>query len=155
MKNDLVLETLQLSHRFAEGSSILEDIHLQVPAGSVYGFLGPNGAGKTTTLRLVLGLLKKQQGSIRVFGKSFEKHRIEILRKIGAMIESPSLYGHLTAVENLLVLQIAYQCPKERIGQVLEMVGLAKTGTKRTARFSLGMKQRLGLLWRCSMSLTC
>src|SRR6476661_5927048 len=97
----LILETRELSHRFPRNDIALDNIDLQVPEGSIYGFLGPNGAGKTTTLRLVLGLLKLQQGSIAVFGKHFNKHRIEILAKVGSLIESPSLYGHLTAVENL------------------------------------------------------
>ena len=145
MENAYVLETRALSHSFADGATVLNQINLQVPAGSVYGFLGPNGAGKTTTLRLVLGLLKKQQGEIRIFGKPFDQHRISTLQKIGAMIESPSLYGHLTATENLRVLQKVYQCPPERINVVLNMVGLAATGSKKAARFSLGMKQRLSI----------
>jgi ABC-type multidrug transport system ATPase subunit len=145
MKNPYALETTGLSHRFADGASVLKDIQLQVPAGSVYGFLGPNGAGKTTTLRLVLGLLKKQQGAVLLFGRPFEKDRMASLKKIGAMIESPSLYGHLTATENLLVLQKIYQCPVARIPEVLEMVGLPATGNKKAARFSLGMKQRLSI----------
>lgn len=124
---------------------VLDNINLQVQAGTIYGFLGPNGAGKTTTLRLVLGLLKKQKGEIRLFGELFEKNPLEALRKIGAMIESPSLYGHLTAVENLQLLQKVYQCPQSRIRQVLEMVGLSATGNKKAARFSLGMKQRLSI----------
>lgn len=145
MENTYVLETRGLSHHFADGATVLNHINLQVPAGSVYGFLGPNGAGKTTTLRLVLGLLQKQQGEILVFGQDFDRHRIGILQRTGAMIESPSLYGHLTAAENLQVLQKIYQCPAERIGQVLDKVGLAGTGNKKAARFSLGMKQRLSI----------
>lgn len=112
---------------------------------SIYGFLGPNGAGKTTTLKLILGLLKKQYGEISVFGKPFENNRVETLRRTGAMIESPSIYGHLTAVENLRILQKVYGCPKERIQEVLEFVGLARTGGKRASQFSLGMKQRLSI----------
>jgi lantibiotic transport system ATP-binding protein len=139
------LETETLSHRFSERELVLRDISLQVPTGSIYGFLGPNGAGKTTTLRLILGLLKKQQGTIRIFNKQFDDHRIEILRNLGSLIESPSLYGHLTATENLRVLQTVYQCPKKRIDEVLEIVGIAGTGNKRVANFSLGMKQRLSI----------
>ncbi|HEX8250556.1 MAG TPA: ATP-binding cassette domain-containing protein, partial [Pyrinomonadaceae bacterium] len=99
----------------------------------------------TTTLKLILGLLKKQSGGISVFGKPFEKNRVETLRRTGAMIESPSIYGHLTAIENLKILQKVYRCPKQRIGEVLELVGLARTGSKRAAQFSLGMKQRLSI----------
>lgn len=139
------IETQQLSHRFARETATLNDINLQVPEGSIYGFLGPNGAGKTTTLRLILGLLKKQKGQIRIFGKDFESNRMSILRQLGSLIESPSLYGHLTAAENLLILQKIHQCPRSRIPEVLELVGLAGVGTKRVSQFSLGMKQRLSI----------
>lgn len=140
-----LLETSGLSYKFSENETVLHDINLQVPAASIYGFLGPNGAGKTTTLRLLLGLLKKQQGNITVFGKSFDKSRVESLQKIGSLIESPSLYSHLTAVENLSVLQKIYQCPKDRIPAVLKLVGLSGTGNKKAGQFSLGMKQRLSI----------
>lgn len=139
------LQTQDLSYSFPGGNPILNNINLQVEEGSIYGFLGPNGAGKTTTLRLVLGLLKKQQGSITVFGKSFAEHRREILFRTGSLIENPSLYGHLTAIENLSLLQKIYQCPKERIKHVLELVGIAETGNKKVSQFSLGMKQRLSI----------
>jgi lantibiotic transport system ATP-binding protein len=139
------LETTSLRHRYANGESALNGIDLQVPQGSIYGFLGPNGAGKTTTLRLVLGLLKTQQGQISIFGKPLQANRIDILRNIGSLIESPSLYEHLTACENLTVLQKVYQCPKSRIAEVLKLVGLADTGKKKTGEFSLGMKQRMSI----------
>ena len=139
------VETIDLTHKFSNGEAALNRVSLQVVEGSIYGFLGPNGAGKTTTLKLILGLLKKQHGEISVFGKPFENNRLETLRRTGAMIESPSIYGHLTAIENLRVLQKVYGCPKERIQEVLELVGLARTGSKRAGQFSLGMKQRLGI----------
>ena len=139
------IETKDLSYRFSTDQLILDKINLQVPNGSIYGFLGPNGAGKTTTLRLILGLLKKQEGNIHLFGKTFEKHRISILKNIGSMIESPSIYGHLTATENLLLLQKVYQCPVGRISEVLKTVGLEHVGQKKAGQFSLGMKQRLSI----------
>jgi lantibiotic transport system ATP-binding protein len=139
------LETHQLTHRFSEQEVVLNNINLCVNEGSIYGFLGPNGAGKTTTLRLALGLLKKQQGTISFFGLPFQENRLTILKKIGSLIESPSLYGHLTAKENLILLQKIYQCPKERIQHVLNLVGLPNTGNKKANQFSLGMKQRLSI----------
>jgi lantibiotic transport system ATP-binding protein len=139
------LETKNLTYQFSPKDRVLNAINLQVPNGSIYGFLGPNGAGKTTTLRLVLGLLRKQQGEISVFGKPFEDHRIDILKKVGSLIETPSLYGQLTAKENLQVLQKVYQCPSNRIDHVLKLVDLANTGTKKARQFSLGMKQRLSI----------
>lgn len=144
-KTNYSIETIDLTHKFSESETALNSVNLRVLKGTIYGFLGPNGAGKTTTLKLVLGLLKKQSGEIRVFGKPFETNRVETLGKTGAMIESPSIYGHLTAAENLLVWQKIYQCRKERIAEVLELVGLAKTGGKKAAQFSLGMKQRLSI----------
>ena len=139
------VETVDLTHRFSKAETTLSSVNLQLIEGSIYGFLGPNGAGKTTTLKLILGLLKKQHGEIYVFGKPFDKHRVEILRSVGTMVESPSIYGHLTAIENLQILQKVYRCPKSRIGEVLELVGLAQTGRKKASQFSLGMKQRLGI----------
>ena len=139
------IETVDLTHKFSENEIALNRINLRVIENTIYGFLGPNGAGKTTTLKLILGLLKKQSGEILVFGEPFEKNRVETLRRIGSMIESPSLYGHLTAVENLKILQKVYQCPPRRIGEVLELVGLAGTGNKKASQFSLGMKQRLSI----------
>lgn len=139
------IETINLTHKFSADETALSNVNLQVQTRSIYGFLGPNGAGKTTTLKLILGLLKKQQGEILVFGEPFERNRVEILKKIGSMIESPSIYGHLTATENLRVLQKVYDCPKSRIAEVLELVGLSKTGSKKASQFSLGMKQRLSI----------
>ncbi len=138
------LETSDLSHRFAN-HDVLSGVSLEVPTGSIYGFLGPNGAGKTTTLRLILGLLKTQRGEIRIFGQRFDTNRIAILRNVGSMIESPSLYDHLTAVENLRLLQLIHRCPDSRIREVLELVGLQNTGKKRAKQFSLGMRQRLSI----------
>jgi lantibiotic transport system ATP-binding protein len=139
------IETIDLTHKFSENDIALNRLCLQVTEGTIYGFLGPNGAGKTTTIKLILGLLKQQSGEIRVFGKPFMQNRLEILGKIGSMIESPSLYDHLTAVENLRVLQKIYQCPMNRIDEVLALVGLSDTGKKKAGQFSLGMKQRLSI----------
>lgn len=139
------IETSQLTHHYSANETAVDNVALFVPDGSIYGFLGPNGAGKTTTLRLILGLIKKQAGTISIFGKSFGENRLDILRNIGSLIESPSLYGHLTAHENLLILQKIYQCPIQRIDEVLALVGLSDTGKKRAGKFSLGMKQRLSI----------
>ena len=139
------ITTNNLTYRFNGKETVLSDINLQVPTGSIYGFLGPNGTGKTTTLRLILGLLKKQDGEINIFNQPFEKNRIDILRKTGSLIESPSLYAHLSAKENLAILQKVYQCKHSRIEEVLKIVGLENTGKKSTGKFSLGMKQRLSI----------
>ena len=140
-----VIQTTNLNFYFNSSSKTLHDVNLTVPAGSIYGFLGPNGAGKTTTLRLLLGLLKKQDGGIEIFGKNFERNRIEILKRLGSLIEQPSLYLHLTAKENLEVFRVVYGSAKSRITEVLQVVGLENTGKKKAKQFSLGMKQRLSI----------
>jgi len=140
-----IIETRQLYFAFQTGQKILDDLNLQVPGGSIYGFLGPNGAGKTTTLRLILGLLKKQQGDITLFGKHFQANRIDILRRIGSLIEQPSLYLHLTGKENLEVFRLTYQVNKNRIDEVLQLVQLQHAANKKVKSYSLGMKQRLAI----------
>jgi lantibiotic transport system ATP-binding protein len=143
--NNLLIETKALSYHFSRDAKTLDNINLQVEQGSVYGFLGPNGAGKTTTLRLLLGLLRKQQGSIEIFGKEFESDKLNILKRLGSLIEQPSLYAHLTAKENLEVYRRIYGCAKNRIEEVLELVSLTYTKNKKIKQFSLGMKQRLSI----------
>ena len=145
----LAVETTALSYAFTWTQRVLRDVDLEVPRGSIYGFLGPNGAGKTTTLRLVLGLLRRQRGGgrIRVLGRELERQgsRRAVLARTGSLIESPSLYGQLTAAENLRVWQVACGCPASRIPDVLRLVGLADAGRARVGQFSLGMRQRLGV----------
>ncbi len=139
------IETNNLTYKYSEDAIVVNNINLQVPEGCIYGFLGKNGAGKTTTLRLLLGLLKRQKGSIKIFNRSFDENRIEILKQTGSLIESPSFYAHLSAKDNLKILQKIYQCPTQRIEEVLQVVGLAKGENKKVSQFSLGMKQRLSI----------
>ena len=145
MTNSPVIKTAGLSYHYSKDAQTLFDINLLVEKGSVYGFLGPNGSGKTTTLSLLLGLLNKQQGSIEIFGQHLHSNRTDILKKIGSLIEVPSLYAHLTAKENLEVYRPIYGASKPRIDEVLKIVGLENTGKKTAKRFSLGMKQRLSI----------
>ncbi|MDB5196529.1 MAG: transporter ATPase [Flaviaesturariibacter sp.] len=145
MSNALVIKTTGLSYHYSKGVKTLDSINLQVERGSIYGFLGPNGSGKTTTLSLLLGLLNNQEGSIEIFGQNLYTDRVSILKKIGSLIEAPSLYGHLTAQENLEVYRSVYGVSKERVVEVLGIVGLSDTGKKPAKKFSLGMKQRLSI----------
>lgn len=140
-----VIQTHQLNYAFGKGQQVLHGLNLRVPAHSIYGFLGPNGAGKTTTLRLLLGLLKNQQGDIRLFDKDFKKHRMEVLRRLGSLIEQPSLYLHLTGRENLELYRLTYGCDKNRVDVVLQLVRLQQAAHKKVKAYSLGMKQRLSI----------
>lgn len=143
--NSFIVETQRLDYTFRSGQPILQQLNLQVPEGSIYGFLGPNGAGKTTTLRLILGLLKNQRGVIRLFGNSIDTHRINAMRNTGTLIESPSFYLHLTGKENLEVFRLSLGCPRNRIDEVLKIVGLTDAAQKKASAYSLGMKQRLAI----------
>ncbi len=145
MNNSAIIKTTGLSYHYSKGIQTLFDINLQVQKGSIYGFLGPNGSGKTTTLSLLLGLLNNQKGDIEIFGQHLHSNRIDILKKIGSLVETPSLYGHLTAKENLEVYRKVYGASKARIAKVLDIVGLEDTGKKTAKNFSLGMKQRLAI----------
>jgi len=143
--SNAIIKTTGLNYFFSRGQQTLYDINLQVEKGSVYGFLGPNGAGKTTTLRLLLGLLQNQQGKIEMFGEDLQQNRLGILKRLGSLIEQPSLYSHLTAKENLEIYRRIFKADKSRVAEVLQLVGLQDTGKKKAKQFSLGMKQRLSI----------
>lgn len=140
-----IIATHQLDFSFGK-FKVLHDLNLQVPHASIYGFLGPNGAGKTTTIRILLGLIRTNQHKVSLFGKDLNHHRVEILRKIGALVEMPSLYLHLSGRKNLEITRtLIGNIPKKRIDEVLEIVDLSKDAHRRVKQYSLGMKQRLGL----------
>ncbi len=124
---------------------IIHDLSLSVPKGSIYGFLGHNGAGKSTTIRLLLSLMRPTSGNIELFGLLPKDHQKEIYGRVGALIESPSLYEHLSATENLRVTATYLRIGKARIDDVLAIVGLENEGKKSVKAYSTGMKQRLGL----------
>ncbi|MCC0695799.1 lantibiotic protection ABC transporter ATP-binding protein [Clostridioides sp. ES-S-0048-02] len=138
---DLILETKNLSKRYREQMAA-NHISLQIERNSIYGLLGPNGAGKSTTLKMIVGLLHPTGGHIFFNGKPWQR---ESLTKIGSLIESPALYGNLTAEENLLVHTRLLGIPHEKIHEVLDTVDLKNTGKKKASQFSMGMKQRLGI----------
>lgn len=139
-----VIETRGLGKRY-KGRYAVSNLNLHIAKGDIYGFLGPNGAGKTTTIRMLLGLIKPSTGSIKVFGQPLEKERLSILRKVGSLVEYPSNYGHLTAVQNLEAIRHIIGAPKSRIDEVLAIVGLSKEAKRPVKGYSLGMKQRLGI----------
>jgi ABC-type multidrug transport system ATPase subunit len=142
--NEWVIETKGLSKRY-KGRYAVSNLNLKIAKGEIYGFLGPNGAGKTTTIRMLLGLIKPSSGSVHIFGQSLNKERLSILRRIGSLVEYPSYYGHLNAVDNLEAIRRILGVPATKIAEVLEIVGLAKDARRPVKGYSLGMKQRLGI----------
>lgn len=124
----------------------LNRVNMSIKKGAIYGFIGQNGAGKSTLIRIVSGLAFPTDGSIELFGKRDEQELSEARKRIGSIIESPSLYPNMTARENLETHRLLRGIPgKSCIGKTLTLVGLQDTGRKKAKNFSLGMKQRLGL----------
>ncbi|MGZ3873106.1 MAG: ABC transporter ATP-binding protein [Mucilaginibacter sp.] len=140
----MVIDTNGLTFTFGD-QTVVKSLSLQVPEGSIYGFLGPNGAGKTTTIKLLLNLLKMQEGSIHVFGLELQSNRIKILSQIGSLIEQPAIYLHLSGKENLLNRALLLQIPEKRVNEMLDLVHLTDAAHKKAGQYSLGMKQRLGI----------
>lgn len=146
MNNEKIIEISGLTKDFKELRAV-NNLSLNVFRGDVFGFLGPNGAGKSTTIRMLLTLIKPSKGQIKLFGKSLAENRIEILRKVGAIVEKPDFYGYLSALKNLEILSriSGKQISEKRIMEVLELVGLDKRYKSKVKTFSHGMKQRLGI----------
>lgn len=131
-----------LSRRFGRVAAV-EGLDLRVPEGCISAFLGPNGAGKTTTIRLILGLLKPQAGTCEVLGHP--PGHPSALAQLGAMVETPSLYAHLTGLENIEITRLIRDLPRTETDRVLAQVGLAQDARRPVRAYSLGMRQRLGL----------
>ena len=141
-----IIKVSNLSKSF-KGFKAVDNLSFQVEQGQVYGFLGQNGAGKSTSIRMLLTLVQPDGGSIEIFGMDLRKHRREILRQTGAVIERPDLYKYLSALQNLQLfakLSGAHRTTKELMER-LAMVGLAERANSRVKTYSQGMKQRLGL----------
>ncbi|MFS0636176.1 ATP-binding cassette domain-containing protein [Mesobacillus foraminis] len=141
---ETIIKTSGLSKKFGTRYAVA-NVDLHIPRGEIYGFLGPNGAGKTTTIRMLLGLAKPTNGTIQIFGKDLKKEKLEVLKRVGSLVEYPSYYGHLTARENLEAIRILLDAPKTRIDEVLSIVRLTREAKRPVKGFSLGMKQRLGI----------
>ena len=139
-----IIETRNLTKTYA-GFTAVSGINLHIPKGAVYGFLGPNGAGKSTTMKMFLGLVNPTSGSFVIDGMSYPKNRTEILKETGSFIEAPAFYGNLTGEENLDIIRKILGLPKEAVDEALEIAGLAQYKKRLAKKYSLGMKQRLGL----------
>ena len=143
--SDPIISINNLSFSYDQKHRILNNLSIKVPKGSIYGFLGPNGAGKSTTLRNILGLLKPQEGEVQIFGKSLKGNRKNLMQNIGSLIEEPSLYGHLSAYDNLKIACRYLRLPFSSIDPILDTVKLSANVHKASKKYSTGMKKRLGL----------
>ena len=141
---DYIITTEQLTKKYKNFISV-NHVSLHIRKGSIYGFLGPNGAGKSTTMKMLLGLTAPTKGSFTIDGKQFPNDRIAILKEIGSFIEAPSFYANLTGRENLDIIRRILGLPKADVEDALELVGLTEFGDRLAKKYSLGMKQRLGL----------
>jgi ABC-type multidrug transport system ATPase subunit len=141
-----IIHVKGLTKDFKEVKAV-DDLSFQVQAGHVYGFLGQNGAGKSTTIRMLLTLIRPDSGIIEIFGMNLQKHRKEILRKVGAIIEKPDLYKYLTALENLRIFAAisGVRLSEKQLMDQLQLVGLAERAKSRVKTYSQGMRQRLGI----------
>lgn len=143
---EYVLKTNRLSKSYGPFKA-LNDLTMTVPKGAIYGFVGKNGAGKTTLIRLICGLQEPASGDYSIYGVSHENKEIyKSRRRMGAVVETPSIYLDMTAVENLKMQYRVLGIPSyDGIPELLKLVGLENTGKKKARNFSLGMKQRLGI----------
>lgn len=139
-----IIATNNLSKSYTNFTAVSK-INLHIPKGTVYGFLGPNGAGKSTTMKMLLGLTKPSSGSFTIDGKQYPEDRVKILKKVGSFIEAPAFYGNLTGRENLEIVGKILGLPKSAVFEALELVGLTPYRNRLAKKYSLGMKQRLGL----------
>lgn len=143
MKKILEINNLQKSYN---KKKVLDIDYLEIAQGSIYGLIGKNGAGKSTLMKLILGLVRKDGGEIRVFGQEVgPKNQKDLNKNLGALIENPSFYDHLSGYENLEIICSLKGINKAEISKTLDLVGLYNVGKKKARDYSLGMKQRLGI----------
>ncbi|MDO4555278.1 MAG: ABC transporter ATP-binding protein [Lachnospiraceae bacterium] len=142
MENMIMTENLTKKYK---NFTSVNEVSLHIRKGSIYGLLGPNGAGKSTTMKMLLGLTAPTQGIFTIHGQQFPKDRASILKEVGSFIESPAFYSNLTGKENLDIIRRILNLPQSSVEDALEMVSLSEFGDRLAKKYSLGMKQRLGL----------
>lgn len=140
-----IIQTSNLEFQYSKNKKILKNLSINVPKGSIYGFLGPNGAGKSTTMSLLTGIIPDDTNSIFLFGNPIKEQIPNVFNKIGALVESPALYLHLTGYDNLKYIALVRQIPLCEIDEILELVDLTHAKKQKTKQYSLGMKQRLAI----------
>ena len=140
-----IIQTSNLDFQYSKNKKILNNLSINVPKGSIYGFLGPNGAGKSTTMRLLTGIIPGDSNSIFLFEKPIESQIPDVFEKVGALVESPALYLHLSGYDNVKYIALLRQVPLSKIDEVLELVDLTAHKRQKAKQYSLGMKQRLAI----------
>lgn len=142
---DKAIEIINLNKRYSNGRGIV-DLSLTVDEGDIFGFLGPNGAGKTTAMKIMAGLMRPDSGEVKIFGKSVQHEYVEAMQHVGCIIETAESYPYLTAYENLKLFARYYpDVDDRRIEECLEITGILPYKHEKARKFSLGMKQRLGV----------
>lgn len=142
---DTLLEVQDVTKRYSNGRGV-RNVSFDVMKGDIFGFIGPNGAGKTTVLKIILGLIRPDEGNVRIFGHPVAEAFEQAMGRVGCLIETADAYEYMSAYDNLKLSARFYrELPKTRMDQVLEQVGLAPYKHERVSGYSLGMKQRLGL----------
>jgi len=138
---------LRKTYRTRRGKKVVavQGLDLDVPIGGVHGFLGPNGSGKTTSIRMLLGLVRADAGTMTVFDQQVPQHLPDVVGRVGAIVESPKFFPAFTGRKNLELLADAIGAPRTRVGEVLEETSLGERGKDRFKSYSLGMKQRLAI----------
>ncbi len=149
-----IIEVQKLTRQFGNTRAV-DQLYLQVPPGCIYGFLGPNGAGKTTTIRMLLGLIRPDEGLIHMFGRPLNENRLEILKRTGSLVESPSLYPHLTGFENLELIRRMTGGDKKEIHRVLEIVDMEKDANGWCASIRLECARGWDWRWRSLVNRSC
>jgi len=143
--NQWAVETHGLTKRFKDNVAV-DGVELLVPRGCAFGYLGPNGAGKTTLIRVLLGLTHADSGSMSLLGYPVPQHRDRALARIGAIVDEPRFHGHLSGHQNLQILAAAREpAARTRVDAALERVGMAHRANDKVAKYSMGMRQRLGV----------
>ena len=141
---EVILEMKNITKTFP-GVKALDNVNLKVEKGEIHALVGENGAGKSTTMKMFLELTKPTSGSFTIDGKKYPDNRVQILKEIGSFIEAPAFYGNLSGEENLEIIRKILGLPKSSVAEALEIVGLTQFKKRLAKKYSLGMKQRLGL----------
>lgn len=142
---ETAMELIDVKKRIGK-KEIIKGLSFAIHKGEVFGLIGPNGAGKTTTIRMMVGLMQLTEGDVQILGKSIKSNYKEAVREVGAIVENPEMYPFMTGAQNLThYARMIPGIPKERVQEVVKVVGLEKAMKEKVGRYSLGMRQRLGI----------